>query len=82
MVIQLWPYLFQCAAAIFQDCPESSLFSLPALANPGVRIWMKDVFPVELKKLMDNASNPIDFARVQTEVLRQALEKMSDAMQQ
>ncbi len=81
MVIQLRPYLFQSAATIYQECPRSPLFNLPALANPDVRTWMKDIFPVELKKLEDNASNPVDLARVQNEVLRQALERMNDTIQ-
>ncbi|CAA7268276.1 unnamed protein product [Cyclocybe aegerita] len=33
MAIRLRPYLFQCAAAIYQILPQSSMFHLPALAQ-------------------------------------------------
>ncbi|KAJ7125542.1 hypothetical protein C8R43DRAFT_1240832 [Mycena crocata] len=76
MIIELRPYLFQCAAAIFQIRPKSALFRLPALKRPEVQTWMKDVFPVELKRLKDSESNPLDLSRIQNEALRLSLEEV------
>ncbi|KAJ7449320.1 hypothetical protein B0H11DRAFT_2332305 [Mycena galericulata] len=41
MVIDLRPYAFQCGAAIFQKCPKSALFRLPAFKDVDVQNWMK-----------------------------------------
>ncbi|KAJ7673006.1 hypothetical protein DFH06DRAFT_1036219 [Mycena polygramma] len=76
MIIDLRPYLFQCAAAIFQVRPKSALFRLPALQRADVRKWMKEVFPVELKRLEDSTMNPLDLSRIQNEALRLSLEEV------
>ncbi|KAJ6511689.1 hypothetical protein DFH09DRAFT_1434967 [Mycena vulgaris] len=73
MVIQLRPYAFQCGAAIFQKCPKSALFRLPAFTNTDVRNWMTTTFPTELALLQASAGSPVDLALVQNEVLRQSL---------
>ncbi|KAF9072256.1 hypothetical protein BDP27DRAFT_424984 [Rhodocollybia butyracea] len=76
LIIDLRPYLFQCGASIFQQCPESALFKLPALANNNVRNWMKTTFLSELSVLRASAGSPIDLQRIQNESLRQAIEEM------
>ncbi|KAJ7210917.1 hypothetical protein GGX14DRAFT_394536 [Mycena pura] len=76
MIIELRPYLFQCAAAIFQVRPKSALFRLPALKRADVQKWMKETFPVELKRLEDSALNPLDLSRIQNEALRLSLEEV------
>ncbi|KAJ7604785.1 hypothetical protein DFH06DRAFT_1349044 [Mycena polygramma] len=76
MIIDLRPYLFQCAAAIFQVRPKSALFRLPALQRADVKKWMKEVFPVELKRLEDSTMNPLDLSRIQNEALRLSLEEV------
>ncbi|KAJ7279627.1 hypothetical protein C8J57DRAFT_1221277 [Mycena rebaudengoi] len=76
MVIELHPYMFQCAAAIYQVQPKSALFKLPALQNPDVRKWMSEVFPVDLKRLQDSEKEPLDLARIQNEALRLSLEEV------
>ncbi|KAJ7934937.1 hypothetical protein B0H13DRAFT_1854643 [Mycena leptocephala] len=76
MVIELRPYMFQCAAAISQVQPKSALFKLPALQNPDVRKWMSEVIPVDLKRLKDSEKEPLDLARVQNESLRLFLEEV------
>ncbi|KAJ7930277.1 hypothetical protein B0H13DRAFT_1858907 [Mycena leptocephala] len=50
MVIELRPYMFQCAAAIYQVQTQSALFKLPALQNPDVRKWMSEVFEQKLER--------------------------------
>ncbi|KAF7371838.1 hypothetical protein MVEN_00040600 [Mycena venus] len=37
MVVDLRPYAFQCGAAIFQKCPDSALFRLPAFMNTDAK---------------------------------------------
>ncbi|KAF8816577.1 hypothetical protein BYT27DRAFT_7229903 [Phlegmacium glaucopus] len=76
MVISLRPYLFQCGAVIFQSCPNSALFKLPALANHDVQAWMKTDFPTNLSLLQAKAGNPVDFQRIQDEAMRLSLEDM------
>jgi hypothetical protein len=36
MVMTFQPFVFQCSTAIFQLCPKSALFQLPALTNQDV----------------------------------------------
>ncbi|KAJ7906554.1 hypothetical protein B0H13DRAFT_1880528 [Mycena leptocephala] len=50
MVIELRPYMFQFAAAIYQVQTQSALFKLPALQNPDVRKWMFEVFEQKLER--------------------------------
>ncbi|KAJ6524671.1 hypothetical protein B0H10DRAFT_1964876 [Mycena sp. CBHHK59/15] len=76
MIIELRPYLFQCAASIFQVRLNSALFRLPALQQPDVRKWMKEVFPIELKRLQDSEKDPLDLSRIQNEALRLSLEEV------
>src|SRR5277367_6810373 len=66
----------QCGAAIFQICPESALFRLPALANKDVQVWMKTEFPKNLSLLQAKAGNPVDLQRIQDESMRLSLEEM------
>ena len=65
----------QCGAAIFQLCPKSALFKLPALANREVQTWMKTMFWTELSALQAAAGSSVDLAWIQNEALRQALEE-------
>lgn len=37
---------------------------------------MKDVYPVELKRLQDSESDPLDLSRIQNEALRLSLEEV------
>ncbi|KAJ7237509.1 hypothetical protein C8J57DRAFT_1247075 [Mycena rebaudengoi] len=76
MLIELRPYKFQCAAAIYQVQPKSALFKLLALQNPDVRNWMSSVFPVDLKRLKDSEKEPLDLARIQNEALCLSLEEV------
>ncbi|PPQ74282.1 hypothetical protein CVT24_001198 [Panaeolus cyanescens] len=74
MVMDLRPYLFQSAAAIFQEAPKSALFRLPALANRDVQNWFKNEFPNQLTLLKANAGSAIDLERIQNAELRRILE--------
>ncbi|KAF8130928.1 hypothetical protein K438DRAFT_1643350, partial [Mycena galopus ATCC 62051] len=76
MVIALRPYAFLCGAAIFQKCPRSSLFRLPALADRDVRNWMKNTFPVDLVLLQASAASAPDIEAIQNTILRHALENL------
>ncbi|KAF7371837.1 hypothetical protein MVEN_00040500 [Mycena venus] len=76
MVVDLRPYAFQCGAAIFQKCPDSALFRLPAFTNTDVRNWMKNTFSTELSLLQAKEGNPADLLLVQNAVLRKALEDL------
>ncbi|KAJ7493956.1 hypothetical protein FB451DRAFT_1491519 [Mycena latifolia] len=69
-------FYIQCGAAIFQKCPKSALFRLPAFANEDVRNWMKTTFPTELALLQANAGSPVDLMAVQNDVLRKSLEDL------
>ncbi|KAJ7258192.1 hypothetical protein C8J57DRAFT_1234366 [Mycena rebaudengoi] len=75
VLIELRPYMFQCATAIYQVQPKSALFKLLALQNPDVRNWMFKVFP-DLKRLKDSEKEPLDLARIQNEALRLSLEEV------
>ena len=75
MVIALRPYVFQCGAAIFQLCPKSSLFRLPALVNPDVKTWMATTFQMELTALQAASGSSVNLARLQNTILQQALEE-------
>ncbi len=66
----------KCGATIFQKCPDSALFKLPALADPDVRAWMKNDFPNSWAVLRANQGSPIDLQRIQNESLRLALEEV------
>ncbi|KAJ7019185.1 hypothetical protein C8F04DRAFT_916431, partial [Mycena alexandri] len=76
MVIDLRPYAFQSGAAIFQKCPKSVIFRLPAFCDTDVRNWMKSTFPSELSLLQAKEGNPVDLLLVQNAVLRKALEDL------
>ncbi|KAH9939892.1 hypothetical protein B0H21DRAFT_812429 [Amylocystis lapponica] len=76
MVVTLRPFMFQCAAALFEVVPQSSLFRLPALVLPEVRQWMKVEFQTQLTLLKAQAQNPVDLERLQNVLLRQSLEQM------
>ncbi|KAF4621816.1 hypothetical protein D9613_012164 [Agrocybe pediades] len=73
MVISLRPFLFQCGAAIFQECPESNIFRLPALANRDVQNWMKTEYPTQLMLLNASRGSEIDLARLQDGAMKQIL---------
>ena len=93
MVMSLRPYLFQvrfciiyylnnplylqCGAAIFQICPESPIFRLPAFMNDDVKNWMKTEFPQNLILLKSQAGDPIEIERIQNDILRQAFNNVS-----
>ncbi|KAF9474955.1 hypothetical protein BDN70DRAFT_814884, partial [Pholiota conissans] len=81
MIISLRPYLFQCGAAIFQICPESSIFRLPALANLDVRNWMKTGYPTSLSLLEAKAGNSFEVERIQNKEIRDSLEGMRSMME-
>ncbi|KAF8202063.1 hypothetical protein K438DRAFT_1716644 [Mycena galopus ATCC 62051] len=74
MVIALRPYAFLCGAAIFQKCPRSSLFRLPAFTDRDVRNWMKNTFPMDLVLLQASAGSAPDIEAIQNTILRHALE--------
>lgn len=65
----------QCGAAIFELCPKSALFKLPALANQEVQTWMKTTFWTELSALQAAAGSSVYLAWIQNEALWQALEE-------
>ncbi|KAJ7751177.1 tRNA synthetases class II (A)-domain-containing protein [Mycena olivaceomarginata] len=67
---------FKCGAVIFQKCPKSALFRLPAFCNPDVRNWMESTFPSELSLLQAKEGNPADLLLVQNAVLRKTLEDL------
>ncbi|KAJ6548089.1 hypothetical protein B0H10DRAFT_2170043 [Mycena sp. CBHHK59/15] len=69
-------YWLMCGAAIFQKCPKSALFRLPAFENDDVRNWMKTTFPAELSLLQAKAGNPIDLVNIQNAILQKALEDL------
>ncbi|KAK7041335.1 hypothetical protein R3P38DRAFT_3260913 [Favolaschia claudopus] len=77
MIIALRPYLFQCAAAIFQKCPNSAIFKLPALANRDVQNWMKTEFPEKLSRLRAEAGSSIDLERNQNSEIHRALSQVT-----
>ncbi|KAJ7933678.1 hypothetical protein B0H13DRAFT_1855921 [Mycena leptocephala] len=76
MVIDLRPYAFQCGAAIFQKCPKSALFRLPAFCDTDFRTWMQSTFPSELSLLQVKEGSPADLLLIQNAVLRKALEDL------
>ncbi|KAK7059342.1 hypothetical protein R3P38DRAFT_3384318 [Favolaschia claudopus] len=76
MIIDMRPYAFQSGAALFQSCPKSALFRLPAFQDEDVRNWMKTTFPEELTLLHAQAGDPADLLLVQNNVLRKALEDL------
>ncbi|KAJ7154733.1 hypothetical protein C8R46DRAFT_442730 [Mycena filopes] len=80
MVIKLRPYLFQCGAAIFQKCPKSAIFRLPAFSDPDVINWMKSTFPSDLALLTAHKGSPTDLAQIQNVILQRALENMYGAL--
>ncbi|KAF8185814.1 hypothetical protein K438DRAFT_2154636 [Mycena galopus ATCC 62051] len=69
-------FLKLCGAALLQKCPNSIIFKLPALANRHVQNWMKTDFPTQLSVLQASIGNPIDFARIESDHLRIALEEL------
>ncbi|KAJ7853174.1 hypothetical protein B0H14DRAFT_3655369 [Mycena olivaceomarginata] len=72
----LRPYAFQCGAAIFQKCPKSALFRLPAFCDTDVRNWMQSTFPSELSLLQAKEGSPADLLLVQNAVLRKTRENL------
>jgi hypothetical protein len=40
--------LNHCGATIYQLCPKSALFKLPALANKDIQTWMRTTFQTEV----------------------------------
>ncbi|KAK7054027.1 hypothetical protein R3P38DRAFT_2500628 [Favolaschia claudopus] len=77
MIIALRPYLFQCAAALFQKCPNSAIFKLPALVNRDVQNWMKTEFPERLSRLRAEAGSSIDIERIQNTEIHRALSQVT-----
>ncbi|KAK6966739.1 hypothetical protein R3P38DRAFT_3299484 [Favolaschia claudopus] len=77
MIIALRAYLFQCAAAIFQKCPNSAIFKLPALANRDVQNWMKTEFPEKLSRIRAEAGSSIDLERIQNSEIHRALSQVA-----
>ncbi|KAH9832021.1 uncharacterized protein C8Q71DRAFT_840905 [Rhodofomes roseus] len=76
MIVDLRPFLFQCAAAIYQVVPTSPIFRLPALASTDVQEWMKIQYPAHLETAKSQQAEPVDLSRIQNEAQRQALEQM------
>ncbi|KAJ7876636.1 hypothetical protein B0H13DRAFT_2347514 [Mycena leptocephala] len=68
MVIDLRPYTFQCGAAIFQKCPKSALFRLPAFCDTDFRTWMQSTFPSELSLLQVKEGSPADLLLIQNAI--------------
>lgn len=62
--------LNQCGAAIYQLCPNSALFKLPALANKDIQTWMRTTFQTELVALQAAAGCSVDLAQLQNEILQ------------
>ncbi|KAF8221946.1 hypothetical protein L208DRAFT_1382060 [Tricholoma matsutake] len=73
--LQHWELQSVCGAAIFELCPKSALFKLPALANQEVQTWMKTTFWTELSALQAAAGSSVYLAWIQNEALWQALEE-------
>ena len=73
---------WQCAAALYQVVPESSIFRLPALAHDDVRLWMKTEFSTQLTVLEANAGDPVSTERLQNALLRQSLQHVVVTLQQ
>ncbi|KAF9490446.1 hypothetical protein BDN71DRAFT_1490630 [Pleurotus eryngii] len=69
LVIQLRPYLFQCGAVLYERCPQSAIFRLPAFAHQDVRNWM-------LIALQAQEGSPIDRQRLENTILQQSLEDL------
>ncbi|KAJ7845001.1 hypothetical protein B0H14DRAFT_2584897 [Mycena olivaceomarginata] len=69
-------YWKMSGAAIFQKCPKSALFRLPAFCNTDVRNWMQSTFPSELSLLQAEEGSPADLLLVQNAVLRKSLEDL------
>lgn len=74
-----YPCLFlcrQCGAAIFQLCPKSALFKLPAFAAADVQNWMATTFRTDITLLRAKEGSPLDLERIQNYTLRLALEEL------
>lgn len=80
LAIKLRPYLFQCGAAIFQTCPTSAIFKLPAFVNEDVQRWMKHSYPHDLALRQAKAGEPIAIERVQNELIRESLASLRSVM--
>ena len=61
--------LYQCGAAIFQRCPNSALFRLPAFADSDVRAWMSGTFPSALAVANASAGDSVNLQRLQNTIL-------------
>ncbi|CAK5268920.1 unnamed protein product [Mycena citricolor] len=72
MIIKLRPYLFQCAGALYQICPNSQIFNLPAFTT-DVRNWMKTEYPQQLSALKAQSGDPTALASVQNDAIRSSL---------
>lgn len=68
--------LWQCGAAIYEQCPDSVIFKLPALAHQDVRNWMTTTFCTDLAILQANAGNPVDLQRIQDRSIQLAFEEV------
>jgi hypothetical protein len=55
--------------AIFQICPDSPIFKLPAFSDPDVQKWMKICFPQELSHLHAQIEQPAAFEKVQNDAM-------------
>jgi hypothetical protein len=61
--------LLESGAAIFQICPESPIFKLPAFAGPDIRNWMRICYPQELSHLQVQIGELIALEKVQNKVM-------------
>lgn len=61
---------------IYQKCPDSAFFQLPALANLDVQNWMKHEFPTSLTLLMANEGSSVDLQCIQNQELWQSFEEL------
>ncbi|KAJ7756085.1 hypothetical protein DFH07DRAFT_1027777 [Mycena maculata] len=78
MVMELWEYLFQCGAAIWQIHPDSALFRLPAFQVQDVRNWMSNGYPPALSVLQAAVGSPVDLQRIQHAATVASLQEMRD----
>ncbi|KAJ7629821.1 hypothetical protein B0H17DRAFT_1164275 [Mycena rosella] len=81
MAIELREHFFQCGGAIWQLCPESSIFRLPAFQNTDIRNWMTTGYPSALSVLQAAAGSPIDLRRIENEALHDTLASMRDILE-
>ncbi|KAJ7084783.1 hypothetical protein B0H15DRAFT_380554 [Mycena belliarum] len=80
MVIELREHFFQCGAALWQVCPKSAIFRLPALQNTDVRNWMTSGYPAALSELNAAAGSPLELERIQNAALLSVLRGVKDLL--